>query len=310
MLTGVTFDHKPLVIVRRRQYWCTRERLLQLFKRCLLVRAPFESYLPAKPREWGAQVAEVLDKSPIVLCQPPELHDLSLVLGCRPLPNSPNLLWVSVNPLAGDDMTQKFHTGSSPFTLRGLGPQLMLSQTLQHLFYMPYMVLHATLAVDKDIIQVAHHTGVQYISQHIVDDPTERIGRPTQPEGHYRELVHTVAGRERCLVLVRLSNPHLVVRTIQVDLREVFGPMQPVQQLVTAGQQRSVLDGDVIQSPVINTHPLTPILLLDEDDRCRVWRGRGLDETRFQQLTQLSLQLLQVRRTHLVGHFCRWGCIR
>ena len=89
-----------------------------------------------------------------------------------------------------------------------------------------------------------------------------------------------------------------MVAAAQVDLAEVLGALQPIEQLVHTRQRVLVLDGDVVQRAVVDAHAHGAILLLDEQDRRTERRLGRLDEAGLDQFLELLLQLGQLPGRH------------
>ena len=58
----------------------------------------------------------------------------------------------------------------------------------------------------------------------------------------------------------------LVVARLQINITEVFGPHELINEVVDSGNQVSVSDCDFIQSLVINAESSSPIFLLHQHD--------------------------------------------
>lgn len=72
---------------------------------------------------------------------------------------------------------------------------------------------------------------------------------------------------ERRLVDVKGPHPDLVVSQPQVELGEEMSTMELVEQLIDNGDQKHVLDGERVQSIVVDAKAPRAICFLDEDDR-------------------------------------------
>ena len=57
---------------------------------------------------------------------------------------------------------------------------------------------------------------------------------------------------ERCLPLIPLLHPNLMVRVAHVYLGEDFGAMQPVQHFRYEGKGATVFDCNLVESPVVD----------------------------------------------------------
>ena len=150
------------------------------------------------------------------------------------------------------------------------------------------------LAVDEDVVQEHDHEVVQVRPEHLLHEVHERGRRVGQAERQHEELVVPVPRAERGLRHVGRIDAHLVVARAQIDLAEVLRTVQPIEQLIDAGQRVLVLDGDLVQRTVVDTHAQLAALLLDEQHGRTEWRLTRLDEAVLLEVGQLLAQLVQL----------------
>lgn len=66
------------------------------------------------------------------------------------------------------------------------------------------------------------------------------------------------------LPLITFLEPYLIIGTGEIQLCELFGLTQPIQRLSNKGKGVPVLDGEVIESSIINTKSKASIRFLVE----------------------------------------------
>ena len=98
-----------------------------------------------------------------------------------------------------------------------------------------------------------------------------------------------------------------MVAAAQVDLAEVLGSLQPIEQLIDQRKRIAVLDGDVVERTIVDTHAHGAIFLLDEQDRSAEGRLARLDEACLDEFLQLLLELLELSRTQANDRTTRWN---
>ena len=79
-------------------------------------------------------------------------------------------------------------------------------------------------------------------------------------------------------------------------VEKYFALPQAVQQVVNARQRITVLDGLLVQSPIVNAHAPPTILLRNEEDRGAVRALRRSDVSLGQQILDMGLELLMLLR--------------
>jgi hypothetical protein len=107
-------------------------------------------------------------------------------------------------------------------------------------------VFHPTLAKDEDVIQIHHHKTIGESMQDIVHHPHESCWGIHQAKGYDQPFKKTFFGLEGSLPY---NNPLYwdpVVTKIQINLTEVFGPLELVKEIVNSWNWISVLDCDFI----------------------------------------------------------------
>jgi len=104
-------------------------------------------------------------------------------------------------------------------------------------------------------------------SQDVVDVVLERGGSITESKGHDKILEKSEVGTERGLPFVAFLNPQSVEGRDDVQLGANFGLGQTSKGFCDQGKWVAVLDGDFIQSSVVNTEAETSSMFPYKQDR-------------------------------------------
>ena len=158
-------------------------------------------------------------------------------------------------------------------------------------------VLRPRRAVDQDVVEENQHEPAEEGAEHIVHQRLKCRRGVGEPKRHHQELEVAVVGAERRLLDVRRVHAHLVVPRAEVELGEVLGPMELVEELVNHRDRELVLGHAVVEFPVVDAEAPRPIRLLDEEHGCRERRSTGADDALLQHggALPLELVLLQLR---------------
>src|SRR4051812_12885430 len=95
-----------------------------------------------------------------------------------------------------------------------------------------------------------------------------------------------IACAESGLLDVVVVDLDLVIAPTQVDLGEHLGSEQAVGEVVNEGDGEAVLDGDVIQGPVVDAHSEGAIFFLDKYDRGAEGGYAGFDRAILEEAVQ------------------------
>ena len=85
-----------------------------------------------------------------------------------------------------------------------------------------------------------------------------------EAKGHEKELKMPMV-RSKCRFLYIWHYTNLVIPESQVYLREKFGSMQFIQELINNLNWEFIFDCELVQGPIVHTHPPRPILFLNQD---------------------------------------------
>src|ERR1700716_647741 len=117
------------------------------------------------------------------------------------------------------------------------------------------------LAEDEDVVQVDDDEAVEDGLEDRVHEVLERGWSVAETEGHDKELVVAISRPERCFRDILALDANLPVARTQIEFGEVLASCKPVEEVVDAGERILVLDCDVVECAIINTHTEATILL-------------------------------------------------
>jgi hypothetical protein len=107
-------------------------------------------------------------------------------------------------------------------------------------------VFRLTLAKDEDVIQINHHKRIGERPQGIIHNPHESCWGIFQVKGHDQPFKKTFFGIEGSLPYINLLYWDLVVARLQVNLTEVFYPLELVKEIVNSMNLVPIPDCDFI----------------------------------------------------------------
>jgi hypothetical protein len=127
-------------------------------------------------------------------------------------------------------------------------------------------VLRPRRAEDEDVIEKNQYEPPEEGLQHIIHQGLKCRRCVRQLEGHEQELEQPLVGAEGCHLDVVRVHVHLVITQTEVELGEEDDAAEFVEQLFDDRYQKLVLDGALVQGPVVDIEPPRLVLLLDEED--------------------------------------------
>jgi hypothetical protein len=127
------------------------------------------------------------------------------------------------------------------------------------------------LRVDQYVIDEHYDKLVQIFRKDLVRQ-IHKVGRDFyQSKIHHHLLVQTIPQSEDRLQKVTCLYFQLILSRSKVDFREHMRTMELIKQTINPRQRVLVLDGNLSQSTIIHTHPLSTILLWDKKYRSSGW---------------------------------------
>ena len=145
-------------------------------------------------------------------------------------------------------------------------------------------VIGFRLRVDEYIVKIDDYPFVEYWIQHFQHHVRECRGRIGETKGDDIELEMAIATTKSRFMSMRLIYALLMVSGDQVELGEVTGTSEPIDELVDTRERMPVFLGDPIETPIVDTHPERTVGFLDKEDWSAIWRGARFDELFGQEL--------------------------
>jgi hypothetical protein len=110
----------------------------------------------------------------------------------------------------------------------------VLSQSVQNLLNMP-QVFRPILVVDEDVIHINHPKIIGERLQYTVHHPHEIFWAIRQTKGHDHPFKNTFFGLQESFPYIYLLYWDLMVTRLQINLTEVFGPLDLVRKSLIHG---------------------------------------------------------------------------
>jgi hypothetical protein len=107
-------------------------------------------------------------------------------------------------------------------------------------------VFHPILFEDEDIIQIHQHKRIGKRPQYIIHHPHESCWGIHQAKWHDQPFKKNFFGLEGNLTYIDMLYWDLVVAELQINLTDVFSPLDLVKEIVNSENWVLVLDCDFI----------------------------------------------------------------
>ena len=125
---------------------------------------------------------------------------------------------------------------------------------------------------NQDVVEIDENLPVEHVAEYVIDQGLEDSRRIGEAEWHDQILVVACRGVEGGLPLISLPDADEVVGVAQVQLGEDCSILEQLEGRGDEWQRVPILDGDVIQAPVVNAGSQRLIFLLDKEEPCAGWR--------------------------------------
>jgi len=153
-------------------------------------------------------------------------------------------------------------------------------------------VLRPRRAVDQNVVEENQHEPTEEGAEHVVHQRLKCRRGVGEPKRHHQELEVAVVGAERRLLDVRRVHAHLVVPRAEVELGEVLGPVELVEELVDHRDRELVLGRTVVERAVVDAEAPRLVRLPYQQDGCGERRGARPDDALGEHGRTLSFQLV------------------
>ena len=134
----------------------------------------------------------------------------------------------------------------------------------------------------------------------------ERCRGVGEPKRHDQELQVAVVCAERRLGHIVRVHPHLVVAQAEVELGEVPGPMELVQELDNQGNRELVLGCQGVEGPVVDAKAPRRVWLAHQQHRGRKRRCALPNDPLRQHSGTLPLKLVLLQLRVVVWSYRHW----
>ena len=120
--------------------------------------------------------------------------------------------------------------------------------------------------VDEDVIHVAYDfTTVNELTKDVVHHCLECHRGVAQSKEHDSWFEQALVGLECSLPLITLLDPHVVEPPVEVEYGEELSATEAGQDIGDKGEGVGVLDGDLVQLPIVLHKAKRAVLLLNEE---------------------------------------------
>src|SRR6478752_8408428 len=123
-------------------------------------------------------------------------------------------------------------------------------------------------AEDENVIEIDDDKVVQELAENVVHQILEGSWGVGQSEGHNAILVVAIARTKGRFPFVAVRDPHKVVAAAEINLGEHLGRPEAVDGFADQRERVAVLDGDLVESAVVDTEAEAAVALLDKQDGC------------------------------------------
>ena len=196
-------------------------------------------------------VGEVGDEPSVEVDEPYERLDLRPVGGNHPLHYGLDLLGICGYCAIADDESQIGDGVHLEEALGGLQVELVLTKVLQHPVNNLPMQLEV-LGEDEDVVQVHKNVAlIDEVPKNFVHHALEGGGGVAESKEHDGGLKQSSICSKRSLPLVSLPHSHIVVPPSNVQLGEVPGILDPVDEFLDEGKGIAVLYSVFIELPTV-----------------------------------------------------------
>ena len=141
-----------------------------------------------------------------------------------------------------------------------------VADTLQNLLHLGLMFSKRAFGEDHDVVNVDDHD-VFHVSENFIHHGLESGGRVAESEEHDRGFVGSSMADEHGFPFVTFLDTDVVVTPPEIDLCEVLGSLELVDELRDERERVVVSYCVLVQVPVILNHPLPSVLLRHEEYR-------------------------------------------
>jgi hypothetical protein len=160
---------------------------------------------------------------------------------------------------------------------------------------------------DQDVVEVDEDVDIEKVSEEVVHPLLERCRGIGETKGHDKAFEEPIAGPESGLPLVSRSNSKKIVCSTKVEFGEDLGTAKTIKSLADQRDGVPILDGNPVETPIIDAETKRTILLLDEEDRRASRRLGSSNKPLGEVVFKPFRQGLQLRLGQRVNRAEGWG---
>jgi hypothetical protein len=254
----------------------------------------------------GGDAGVVGNETTVVIANAKEGLQFFQCLGDGPGLDGLDLLGVGGDALVRDDVAEIGHGGFEKLAFGDLAVEFVLPQEGEDLSDV-FAVFLVILAKNEDVVNVHDDRLVEEGAENILNQGLKGGRGIRETKGHHLVLVVPVSRAESGLVDVIFVDANLVVSPPEVDLSEHFRTKESVGEVINEGDGESVLDGDVVESAVVDAHTQCAVFLLDEDHGGTEGGHAGFDRSVLKESVEFFPHGIQFQRRETIDGTPRGG---
>jgi len=192
--------------------------------------------------------------------------------GRGPFEDSGDLVLVHSNSISTDDVTEEVDLLLVELTLLRFDPELCFLKSLEDDGDV-LSVFGEGVGVDEDVVEVNDAEDVEVLAKGVVHKVLEGGGSVGEAEGHDGVFEVAVTTAEGSFPLVSRSDPNEVVCSTKIKFGEEFCLGESIEGFGDEGEGVAILEGDLVESSVVDAKAERSVLLFDEKDGSSSGRG-------------------------------------
>ena len=110
---------------------------------------------------------------------------------------------------------------------------------------------------------------------------------------HNKKFIGVIAGSEGSLVFISRADSDLVIARVKIKFSEVFCFAKAIVEVINAWDGEVVLNSNIIETTIVDTHPHRSIFLFHEKDGCTKRAARGANVSSIEVFIDLAFCLTE-----------------
>ena len=133
-----------------------------------------------------------------------------------------------------------------------------------------FLVILRVVGIYEDVIEVYDYRNVKHVSENIVHEALERCGSISESKRHDTPFEGAVTGPEGCFPFITFSYAYKMISMSEIKFGIDASGARGVEEIGDEGKWVSILLGDFVQAPVVDTKSEFAGLFLDKKNRSSV----------------------------------------